>query len=298
MTTTNATKASRRGLDVVSNKDYSTIAAAIAAAGVKTVFDRDTGHVYVNSLVNPTYDEDSSTLSRALSFDASILSIPAAKAIHCASWRQNLTLGNGSTAVGSYESHTLTGGDATSTYIGDQKTVSTSSAAKHYLYSAALVATGGASELYGLNLSLTSITGVLASKAINITAGASDTSILDGGVFFNPRVAAFASKWAYGINSDRYVQYQTAFIRACAGGPGKFIDFRNSADAASLLTVDNTGKLTSAVAIEASVFNTVTAGVLTVGAAGGGAALPATPSGYIVHKVAGTDFKIPYYAMV
>jgi hypothetical protein len=35
----------------------------------------------------------------------------------------------------------------------------------------------------------------------------------------------------------------------------------------------------------------------TVGAAGGASALPATPSGYILIKVNGTDFKVPYYAV-
>jgi hypothetical protein len=34
----------------------------------------------------------------------------------------------------------------------------------------------------------------------------------------------------------------------------------------------------------------------TVGAAGGASALPATPTGYIIVNIAGTNFKIPYYA--
>jgi hypothetical protein len=35
----------------------------------------------------------------------------------------------------------------------------------------------------------------------------------------------------------------------------------------------------------------------TVGAAGGASALPATPSGYLIINVAGTNFKLPYYAV-
>jgi hypothetical protein len=35
----------------------------------------------------------------------------------------------------------------------------------------------------------------------------------------------------------------------------------------------------------------------TVGAAGGASALPATPSGYVQMRIAGTNFKIPYYAV-
>ena len=34
----------------------------------------------------------------------------------------------------------------------------------------------------------------------------------------------------------------------------------------------------------------------TVGAAGGASALPATPTGYLVIQVDGTDYKVPYYA--
>jgi hypothetical protein len=34
----------------------------------------------------------------------------------------------------------------------------------------------------------------------------------------------------------------------------------------------------------------------TVGAAGGASALPATPTGYIIVNVAGTQMKVPYYA--
>ena len=34
----------------------------------------------------------------------------------------------------------------------------------------------------------------------------------------------------------------------------------------------------------------------TVGAAGGASALPATPSGYLLIQVNGTNFKVPYYA--
>ncbi len=34
----------------------------------------------------------------------------------------------------------------------------------------------------------------------------------------------------------------------------------------------------------------------TVGAAGGASALPATPTGYVIINVAGTAFKVPYYA--
>jgi hypothetical protein len=34
----------------------------------------------------------------------------------------------------------------------------------------------------------------------------------------------------------------------------------------------------------------------TVGAAGGASALPATPTGYWIINVAGTNFKVPYYA--
>ena len=34
----------------------------------------------------------------------------------------------------------------------------------------------------------------------------------------------------------------------------------------------------------------------TVGAAGGASALPATPTGYIIVNVAGTNMKVPYYA--
>ena len=33
-----------------------------------------------------------------------------------------------------------------------------------------------------------------------------------------------------------------------------------------------------------------------VGAAGGASALPATPTGYWTINVAGTDYKVPYYA--
>jgi hypothetical protein len=43
-------------------------------------------------------------------------------------------------------------------------------------------------------------------------------------------------------------------------------------------------------------FSTTTTAT-TVGAAGGASALPATPLGYVIVKIAGTDVKIPYYNM-
>jgi hypothetical protein len=43
-------------------------------------------------------------------------------------------------------------------------------------------------------------------------------------------------------------------------------------------------------------FSTTTTAT-TVGAAGGASALPATPVGYVVIKIAGTDYKLPYYNM-
>lgn len=76
-----------------------------------------------------------------------------------------------------------------------------------------------------------------------------------------------------------------------------------------LLTVSSAGDLTAPGTVTAKEFianSAATAGVAgtihygatvsaTVGAAGGAAALPATPLGYIIANVAGTQVKIPYY---
>ncbi|MDB5094564.1 MAG: hypothetical protein JWO85_2665 [Candidatus Eremiobacteraeota bacterium] len=54
----------------------------------------------------------------------------------------------------------------------------------------------------------------------------------------------------------------------------------------------STGTAASGGAGTVSIGGTV---ALTVGAAGGGAALPATPSGYVIINVAGSQMKLPYY---
>lgn len=54
--------------------------------------------------------------------------------------------------------------------------------------------------------------------------------------------------------------------------------------------------LTSTGTTTVGTFNFATTGTATtIGAAGGASALPATPLGYVIIKIAGTDRKIPYY---
>jgi hypothetical protein len=66
---------------------------------------------------------------------------------------------------------------------------------------------------------------------------------------------------------------------------------------ASAGTVSATN-LTSTGTTTVGTFNfSTTTTATTVGAAGGASALPATPVGYVVIKIAGTDYKIPYYNM-
>jgi hypothetical protein len=66
---------------------------------------------------------------------------------------------------------------------------------------------------------------------------------------------------------------------------------------ASAGTVSATN-LTSTGTTTVGTFNfSTTTTATTVGAAGGASALPATPLGYVIVKIAGTDVKIPYYNM-
>jgi hypothetical protein len=66
---------------------------------------------------------------------------------------------------------------------------------------------------------------------------------------------------------------------------------------ASAGTVSATN-LTSTGTTTVGTFNfSTTTTATTVGAAGGASALPATPVGYVVIKIAGTDYKLPYYNM-
>jgi hypothetical protein len=54
--------------------------------------------------------------------------------------------------------------------------------------------------------------------------------------------------------------------------------------------------LTSTGTTTVGTFNfSTTSTATTVGAAGGASALPATPLGYVIVKIGGTDRKIPYY---
>jgi hypothetical protein len=63
------------------------------------------------------------------------------------------------------------------------------------------------------------------------------------------------------------------------------IIFRNNADTSSLISLDDTGLI-----------NFEAAGITSTSAtAGGASALPATPAGYLFMKIAGTNYKFPYY---
>jgi len=100
---------------------------------------------------------------------------------------------------------------------------------------------------------------------------------------------------------------QTDFTRLQFGGTtSSFPALRRNGTALDVVLADNTGftafqaanftakSAASAVAASEICYGGTTA--TTVGAAGGASALPATPTGYIIVNVAGTQMKVPYYA--
>lgn len=69
----------------------------------------------------------------------------------------------------------------------------------------------------------------------------------------------------------------------------------NAGTATSLMLLDSNNRLQiNGNALSIIIANPLTS--TTVGAAGGAAAIPATPTAYLVIRIGGTDFKIPYYA--
>lgn len=63
-----------------------------------------------------------------------------------------------------------------------------------------------------------------------------------------------------------------------------------------LETQDNAGTTQSGFSANGRLMYTAAITATTVGAAGGAAALPATPTGYLLIVIAGTQYKLPYYA--
>ena len=64
----------------------------------------------------------------------------------------------------------------------------------------------------------------------------------------------------------------------------------------SYITIDTSGSVTLGVTGGSAVHRLNTASGTTVGAAGGASALPATPAGYVLMNINGTNQAIPYYA--
>jgi hypothetical protein len=115
---------------------------------------------------------------------------------------------------------------------------------------------------------------------------------------------------AAGVTRD--IQWRTAgtsrwFLRVTStpesgSSAGSDFELHSRSDAAADTTVISIVRATGAVSFSGAVSvgtNLILASpttASTVGAAGGASALPATPTGYVVVKIAGTDRKLPYYA--
>lgn len=112
-----------------------------------------------------------------------------------------------------------------------------------------------------------------------------------------------AQSWnvtAVGLSARVSGDYATALgASTSATGSGSVAIGTSSAGAGASTSVANEIKLGTAshsVNVPGTLNFTGTTAT-TVGAAGGASALPATPTGYVVIKIGGTSYKMPYYAM-
>jgi len=298
--------------DLPSVTDYSSLALAQAAAGIKSLLDPASGRMWMLGITAPVFDEAANVLGRGLAFDSlgATISIGAGKQYNFIGIRNggsdiNITLGASSALCsgmsfylssqsGSHSSSNLYGviGDISNYGPGTTKAVYGRVVAKSGMTGAAVAG------VFRTQLD----TGSTPAGAYCLQVGhAGDIAkVLNGVIWIDSEAAS--GKAAYGILSDIKMGYTTAFIRGVAGGGGKAFQWQASGGGADLMNVLESGRITLAPASANSLMLDLQSGArinftgtAATASIGGAGAPPAQVAQYVLVQVSGTDYKIPVY---
>lgn len=203
--------------------------------------------------------------------------------------QQSLTTGGQNLGVGGYAQFTLsTGSDNTSIGVLSQAAGS-----------AGMTGTDNVAIGRGAQYNMT--TGV-ANVAVGNYAGNTTTTAHGQTCLGHDSGDTAAQSWnvtAVGLSARVSGDYSTALgASTSATGSGSVAIGTNSSGTGASTSVANEIKLgTSSHTVNVpGTLNFTGTTASTVGAAGGASALPATPTGYVVISIGGTNYKLPYYA--
>ncbi len=296
--------------ELPSAADFDTLANAKTAAGVKPLLDASNGRIWHFGVTSPTFDEATNALGRGIAFDnnGSTVTIAAGKQWNFTGIRNggsdiNFTIGAGSEVAGhAFYMRSLVGSSASSNLYGVTGYVANAGpGTTKAFYGRALALSGATGTVIGgvFRAQLDTGSSAANSYALQIGHAGDVAKVLSGVVLIDTEAAS--GQAVYGFLSANTMSYTTAFIRACTGGGGKFLQWQASGGGIDLFHVDQLGMIytysqagnTKMVDLQngGRINFTATAATATAGAG----TLPAAPDQFIKILVGGVEKLLPVY---